>query len=210
MYTFNHTLPIKDSRPLTRGVKATLIQAITDANLDFSEHINQDTFDLYMARLAIETPDGFENRVVNIDGNPVETKLLFQSRAKAIQERDLNLYMELDAGILSQSAVNFIAGKHIDPTNNYPGWFLAKVHRTKDHEGNVRTSYVILINIEAHPYQGDEPKWFNVKIDHSLMNSATSKNFNNQGLTKQHSDTISALGHILPNALISLLEYPND
>lgn len=205
-----HTLPIENPMPLSKGIKATLIESIKAANLDFSEHIDSDSMRWVMNRIAIDTPAGFDNRVVNIDGVAVETKRLFLSRAKAVHEGDLDRFMSLGADLLSGAATTFIAGKLINPSDLTPAWFLAKVRRTKDHLGTEHTSYVMLITIDAVPHQGDDVKWFDVKIDHSLMNAAVVRDLKSQEIPKLSDKTIPALGYILPTALISLLEYPHE
>lgn len=208
MYSFVHALPIENPSPLSGGIKAMLIESIKAADLSFSEHVNSDSFRWMLSRLAIDTPAGFDNRVVNLDGEALETKQLFLARAKAIQAGDIDRYMYLNTDIIADYATNFIAGKLINPSDRTPAWFLAKVHRTKDYLGVVNTSYVMLITIDAQPNQGDHPKWFDVKIDHSLMNAAVLKDLKRREISSLSQKTIAALGYVLPTALISLLEFP--
>lgn len=207
MYTFVHTLPIESPPFLSTGVKNRFVESILEANVDFSKHLNADALRWILNRIAIETPSGFNNRVINIDGEAVNTKQMFLSRAKAIDVGDLDLYMSLSADLVLGTGEKFVAGKLINPVDKSPAWFLAKIKKYVNHSGVTSTSYVMLMTIDAQPHQGEHCKWFDVKIDHSLMNVAILKTLKGRDIPRLSHKTISALGYILPCTLISLLEH---
>ncbi len=208
MYTYLHTLPVDETRPLSSSEKADFINNIMQANVDYSKSIDTDGLRLVLGRLAIDTPDGYNNHIANIDGERIDSRGLSLARAKAVEAGDLDRYVSLNADALLGVGESFIAGKLINPKDQSPAWFLAKIVKSVDHSGIEQTKYVMLITIDLHhtTVNGDV-KMFDIKIDHSLINITLSKTRVDQMNHRLVCKTVGALGHVLPTTLVNLLAH---